>query len=150
MRERGVSTVVSYVLMLGIVALLMTGMVIEFGPFVAGQQQAAAQSTLTVFGQDLAGDIETADRLADSTDGEATVVVTATLPDRIGDRGYDITIAAGDPHHELTLTSSDPDVVVTVPVRTDRPVESEPETLAGGPVHIEYDAAADRLVVHRG
>jgi hypothetical protein len=62
--DRAVSTVVSYVLVVGIVAILATMLVGGFAPFVTDQQESTAQATLETFGNDLAGDIGTVDRLA--------------------------------------------------------------------------------------
>lgn len=151
MPERAVSTALGFVLLLGIVALLLTGLLFAFGPFVTGQQHDSSHATLTVFAQDLAGDLESADRLAASAGENGTVTLETALPNRVGDQPYTIDIVHRQgPLHELHLRSSDPDTSVSVTVRVTRPVETEPATLSGGPVTISYDGQQDRLVISDG
>ena len=118
--ERGVSAVVSYVLVLGIVAILTSTLVVSFTPFVTNQQHDTTHSTLTVIGNDIAGDIDSVDRLAQTTGPSGTVEFRTRLPDRVGGSLYEINIEQQDSTglYAITLRTADPDVSTTVMVRT--------------------------------
>lgn len=146
--DRGVSTVVSYALILGIVALLLVTLMMAFAPLVSSQQSSAVHSTLEVVGNDLAGDVESVDRLAVAAGPNGTVVHRTRLPERIGGSPYRIAIdqPGGETHYELTLRSLDHDLDVTVTVRTRTEIDvAEVGTLDGGHLEIAYEE--ERLVV---
>lgn len=146
--DRGVSTVVSYALILGIVALLLVTLTTAFAPLVSSQQTSAVHSTLEVVGNDLAGDVESADRLAVAAGANGTVVHRTRLPDRIGGSPYRIAIdqPGGETYYELTLRSLDHDVEVTIMVRTRTEIDvAEIGALDGGHLEIAYEE--DRLVM---
>lgn len=152
MTDRGVSTVVSYALILGIVALLTTGLLFSMSGFVDGQQRDTTHSTFEVVGNTLAGDVAVADRLVTASEQPQTVSVTSTLPDRVAGSSYVIDVEdTGDGSAVLTLrggagTGDGGDVFTTVTVRTETPVEST--TVEGGAVEVRYDSANETLVVH--
>lgn len=144
MNDRGVSTSVSYVLVLGIVALLTSGLVVGFAPIVTDQQHDTVHSTLEVFGNDIAGDIDSADRLATKAGDNGTVELRTRLPDRVGGSTYEIELVnrteetgGTDYDYDIELRSDDPDTTVRVRVRSRRPLEGEPEVLDGGNLKIE-------------
>lgn len=144
MRDRAVSIVVSYVLVLGIVALLTSALFISMTGVVESQRERTCRSSLDVVGNALAADIDAADRLVLASEGSGTVELTTDLPDRVAGTPYKIEISpGGDGRHELTLRCIDPDVSVTVMVRTRTPIEGA--TIDGGTLEIAYDS--DRLVV---
>lgn len=155
MRERGVSTVVSYVLTLAIVSILTTTLLASFAPFVTDQQQDAAQSTLSVLGNDVAGDVATVDRLATRAGDPETVTFRTRLPDRVGGSRYEITIEnttadGGPPYdYEIRLRIHDFEASAIVHLRTRTPVEERPrpDALDGGPLRVVYDTTTDRLVI---
>lgn len=161
MADRAVSTVVGYVLTLGIVAILVSTLMVSFAPFVTNQQQDTAGSALAVFGNDLAGDIDSADRLATRAGTDGAVSVRTRLPDRVGGSHYEIEIdqvgvrdtPGGTAYdYEITLRTVDFDTNVIVSVRTRTPVEQRTGTdaLDGGTLLILYDAADDQLVIQNG
>lgn len=118
--DRGLSTAVSYVLMLGIVALLVSTMTPVFAAIVSDQQEDAVASNLEVIGHDLAGEIERADRLAIAAGENNSVVVEMDLPARIGEGGY-LVVIAGDPatnRTQIRLHSPDHDITVAVGLNT--------------------------------
>lgn len=143
MSDRGVSTVVSYVLTLGIVVLLLTTLVGVFAPLVTNQQDDAVRSNLDVFGNDLAGDLESADRLAGGGDN-VTVEVRTRLPDRVGGSAYEIEVNATA--ERITLWSPDHDTGMTVTFTTEVDVR-DPGLLDGGPLKITYDTDERELVI---
>lgn len=152
MADRGVSTVVSYVLMLGILVILASTLVGAFAPFVTNQQQRTAHSTLGVIGNDLAGDIESVDRLGKRAGANGTVVVQTRLPTRIGGSPYEIEITqptAGTTAYAITVRTVEFDASSIVHVRTQTPVEerSEAAALDGGNLRISYDVDANEIVV---
>lgn len=156
MPDRAVSTVVSYVLALGILAILVTGLISGFVPFVTDQQQDAAQSTMRVYGNDVAGDLQVADRLARRNGTNRTVELTTRLPERVSGSRYEIefenaTDADGAPAYtyDVWLRPDDFDGNTLVHVRTRTPLApgSVDAPLDGGDLHIEYDPAAAELVI---
>lgn len=146
--DRAVSTVVGYVLALGILAILVSSLLVSFAPFVTAQQEGAAQGTLAVFGNDLAGDIDAADRLATRAGQDGTVHLRTRLPERVGDSTYEIEID-GD-NRRLVLRADDNGANAIVHYRTSRDVvvSDGSTTVSGGTILIEYDASNDTLVIH--
>lgn len=154
MRDRGVSTVVSYVLTLGIVAILTSSLLVSFAPFVTTQTQDTTQSTMGVFGNDVAGDIDSVDRLATAPGENKTAELRTRLPDRVGGSRYEIEIAEVDGDgpqydYEITLRAVDSDASAVVRVRTQLPVEERTggDALDGGDLLIAYDPADGKLVI---
>lgn len=153
MSDRAVSTVVSYVLVLGIVAILLSALTVSFVPLVANQQGSAVHTTLKVLGNDVAGDVETADRLTAAAGDDGEVVLRTRLPDRIEGSTYEIEIEQVDDGEEryrgnVTLRSVDHDLSVTVQFRTRAEIELEEDTLDGGTLEIRSDG--ERLVIANG
>lgn len=145
---RGVSTVVSYTLILGIVSILFVTLILSFTPLVTNQQTSAVHSTLTVVGHDVAGDIESVDRLAIAAGSDGTVVHRTRLPDHVGGSPYRIEIeeSGGETRYELTFRSPDHELSVTVPVRTQTEIDvAASGTLDGGDLEIVY--GGDELVI---
>lgn len=150
--DRGVSATVSYALILGIVALLTAGLVAGFAPFVADQQHDATHSMLEVLGNDLAGDVDSADRLATTAGDGGTVELRTRLPDRVGGSPYEIELenATDGPEryeYRIELRSKEPETTARVDVRTQRPIEAEPDVLDGRNLEIVYDADENGLVI---
>ena len=156
MDDRGVSTILSYALALGILAILVSGLVVSFAPYVTNQQQASAHEALQVYGNDLAGDLETVDRLAMETDGSenATVVYRTSLPDRVSGSRYHIAVNQTDDtatsyEYEIWLEAVDFAGEAFVNVRTQHEIVEriEGDALDGGTLLIEYDPEEDQLVI---
>lgn len=149
MSERALSTVVSYVLTLGIVVLLLTTLFGVFAPIVSGQQDEAVRANLDVFGNDLAGDLESADRLAASAGDGGIVELQTRLPERVAGETYEIEIEelSDDDGYAIVLLSPDLEAPVRVTVKTDTPIVTSPDTLEGGTLEIVYDPGDDELEV---
>lgn len=147
MPDRALSTVVSYVLTLGIVVLLLSALVGVFGPLVTNQQDEAVRSNLVVFGNDLAGDLESADRLAGAAGDDGIVELRTRLPDRVGGNQYELTVEPAGDGHEIQFRSQDLDTPVVVSVETHAAIDTQPETLAGGTLVITYERDTDTLVI---
>ena len=156
MNDRGVSTVVSYVLVLGIVALLASTLITGFAPFVTTQQQETVHATLEVFGNDVAGNIDSADRLVTEAGENGTVELRTRLPDRVGGNAYEIELHNRTSeyehvgyHYDIELRSTEPETTATVRVRSNRPLETEPAVLEGGILEIRLadDGEGTKLVI---
>ncbi|MGM0398034.1 MAG: DUF7266 family protein [Halobacteriota archaeon] len=144
MTDRGVSAVVNYVLVLGIVTLLGTGLFVAATDYVQGQQSTAIRAEFLDVGNELAGELSDTERVARSADGDGRVVATADLPERVAGSPYRITIqpTAAD-RGELVLQSSDPAVTVTVPFSSRTSVAET--TVEGGPVVIRAEVTAGNV-----
>lgn len=149
MGDRAVSTVLSYALILGIVAILTATLFVSTSGFVENERKETVRSTLEVTGHALAADVETADRLAASAGEPGRVALASDLPDRVAGAQYEIEIDERDDEdrYEITLRSVDPEVSVTVLVRTETPIE--PTAVDGGDVAIEFDPSTSEGVVIR-
>lgn len=144
MTDRAVSVTVNYVLTLTITALLLSGLIVSAGGLIESQSERAIQAELDVLGQQLAADIEGADRLVMVAEGEdAEVMVATALPTRVAGSGYGITVGAS----ELELRTTDPEVSVTVPFTTDALVEER--TIQGGDVQIRWSDGSEEMEVER-
>jgi hypothetical protein len=131
MTDRGLSTVVSYVLTLGITTMLVGGLLLGAGNAVEGQQQNVAREELRVVGQQLASRLLAADRLVQA--GGEQVRVEYAPPSAVAGSDYRIEISDGGPATiYLNATDVDVSVSVSVPVDTDL-VDA---TLQGGEVEI--------------
>ncbi len=137
--DRGVSTVLGYVLGLAIVTALITGLFLTTGEVVDDERERAAGSELRVLGNRLAADVATVDRLALSAD-DARVGLTRDLPDAVVGSSYRISLTHdGAGPAEIELTAPDPDVSVTVTVVNGTAIGNS--TAAGGDVRIRHDGS---------
>lgn len=141
--ERGVSTVVGFVLTLAITSLLVVGLLVATSGFVDSQRQSTVRDELEVLGQQVAADVAAADRLVRA--GGSTVAIDRPLPDDVTGVSYQISVDGGTPL-TITLSTSNPDISVDVTVRTVTDVAGG-TTLNGGDVEVVYDDNADELVV---
>jgi len=124
MRGRGLSTVVNYALMLVVVGLLVSGILIGMNGQVGTQTDRVVRSELSVAGNQLAGQLTTADQLAGTVGPNGTIEMQTDLVDSVSGETYLITIDRVSTNRtELTLAATTPEVSVTVTVRTDHPIE---------------------------
>lgn len=142
--NRGVSTVVGYVLNLGIATLLVTGLLVTGATVVSDQRERTVRAELDVIGNRIAADLETADRLLRA--GSGTVTVRSDLPDTVAGSAYDIEIRTAKENVSLRLEASDPSVSRTVPVRNVSAIE--PVTVSGG--HLNITGSGHTLEVSDG
>ena len=140
--DRGVSTVVGYVITLGITTVLISGLLIAAGGAVDDRQDATSRDALDVIGQRIASNLMAADRLAETDPG--TTVVDVRLPSRIAGSGYRVTVNGSA--SELVLESNRADATVHVPFVTGTDVTDT--EVVGGDLRIVL-TAADELEVRR-
>lgn len=138
---RAVSTTLGYVLVLGIVTLLLTGLLFASTDFVADQREGTVRSELRVLGQQVADDLSAADRLVRAGDGGTVVTVARTLPDEVTGMAYTVEVkpGVGQPT-TIVMASPDPDVTVEVKVWTETDVVAS--TLTGGRIEVVYTGTA--------
>lgn len=149
--ERGVSTVVGYIVILGITAILITGLLIAGGGFVQDQRETTIREELKVVGQRISGDVSTAERLGTVGDG-GDAEIRRALPTDVAGATYTVRITdSGTDGPRLVLNTTEPAVTVSVPIALTKDtaahegsevVESE---VTGGDVVIRftYDHTAD-------
>lgn len=131
--DRGVSTVVGYVLNVGIATLLITGLIFASGNLVGDQRERAVRSEFGVLGNRIAADLETADRLSRVSNG-GEVRVESQLPTYISGRQYQITVEPDGNDVDVVLQMDSPDVSVRVSVNNSTAIE--PTTIQGGSIEI--------------
>lgn len=141
MTERAVSTALNYVLVLSITTVLISGLFIATGDFVADQRERAIESELDVLGNRIAADMAATDRLAQAASGDPIVRLRTQLPERVAETSYRVEIRNGvsdtGPYDiQIVLSTTDPDVTVTARVKTRTDVAET--TLSGGGFVIEY------------
>lgn len=145
--NRGVTTPLTYVLILGMVSLLVSALILGVGGLVDGEQERAVRAQLEVIGHQFANDLTAAEQLG--RHGTGTVRLVAELPrEAVGSR-YTITVAAaGGGQYELRLRSATPDVTTVVPFRSQTPVDAT--TVRGGSVVITYSPSGQMGVTAGG
>lgn len=150
--DRGVSTVVGYIIALSITTVLVGGLIAGSSTFLRGQQERVADETLSVVGEQVATGIASVDAPPNSDEER----VRLDLPDRVAGQQYRIEVeqtagpstspATSDDivKSELTLTTDSPPVEVSVPVTTKSEIVSDSGSDAfainGGEVVIERDS----------
>ena len=144
--ERGQAITLNYTLGLGIGLLLVTGLLIAGGNFVADQRERAVRTELRVVGQQVAATAASADRLAATTEDDATVRLKRALPRTVAGSTYNIEVVpSGDTH--LLLRSTNPDIEVRVALANETDVVGT--TVGGGTVAVNY-TASEELRLERG
>ncbi|MCU4926761.1 hypothetical protein OB905_12355 [Halobacteria archaeon AArc-dxtr1] len=147
MAERAVSTVVGYAIGIVVVAILAVSLSMAANGLVETQQERATEAKLGVYAEQLAADIETADRLAQQGDG-ANVSVATELPQTIGTERYAITITVVDEQPSLRFELHRSSSAVERGLATTTPIELT--TVRGGSVMTTVDASSDqRMVISR-
>lgn len=144
--DRGTSTVLAYVLALGVTAILIGGLIVGGSGFVDTQRENIAETELQIAGQQLASNIESADRL--TADDISELSISRSLRRNVATGSYQISIEErpeSNQSYELVLQTSAPSVTVSVRFRSETPVRTG--TVNGGDVLITYDTAAEEVVI---
>lgn len=144
--ERGQAITLNYTIGLGIAAILVTGLLIAGGNFVDSQRERVAETELRVVGQQVAADVEAADRLANSTEQQSRVEVTRRLPPDVTGSSYSVELVEQpDPYLELRTDSPEVEVRIEFTNQTDV-TQSQ---VSGGDVVVNY-TASQRLRIESG
>lgn len=136
--DRGASITLNYVLTVAISALLVTGLLIAGGNFVAGQQTSVVRNELSVVGQRLAADVERVDRLVAAGDGVSAARINRSLPTAAVGERYDVELDASA--EELVLTADGADVSVSVPISNRTALADS--SVGSGSVAVVYNESA--------
>lgn len=140
MTDRGVSAVLGYVLTLGIVALLISGLFFAAGNFVENEHERAVRSELEVVGNRVAADIAAVDRLALAAGSSGDAELLTDLPPRVAGKSYTIAVSQvpdTDTVYFVNLTAHDLAVEVEVRVKSNTPMVER--TVSGGDVRVVFN-----------
>jgi len=155
--DRAVSSPLGYILNLSIAAIVLVGLGTAGTVFFDASTDAAIEEDLAAYGNDLAGDIQSVDRLAAATP-DGTAQERAALADSVRGSGYVVEVvnasdagtATGRLQHAATcnrqclvLATQDGDVQTTVNFVSATPVESS--RFDGGPVVVRRPVGGDRI-----
>lgn len=147
--NRSVSVALSYILVLGISTILITGLLIAGGTFVGDNREQVIDSELAVIGNHVAGNMEQVDRMANATqhnvgDSPEVASVNQSFQRLVTGSSYTVEVVDGDPA-QVVLTATDPDVSVSVNATLHGDVRET--TVIGGPISVYYDDDSDEVVV---
>lgn len=117
--DRGVTVPINYLLLIGVMVLLSTGLLVSTSSYVEGQQERATGAEFRMIGNQVASDLAATDRLARTVEAPGGVETQIDLPGQVAGTAYRIEITSDDDDRYLvTLRSTAPDVSVSVPVRS--------------------------------
>lgn len=146
-RDRGVSITLNYVLVLGISATLVAGLLVAGGTFVEDQRERVIEDEMNVVGNHIAGDIEQVDRMVQVGATEPSQVrINQTFQRTVSGTTYNVELESSP--DQVVLTSNSPSVTVEIPVTVQTDIQ---ESFAfGGETSVQYDDSADALVILDG
>lgn len=137
--DRAVTSPISYALTIAIATILITGLVVAASGHVSDQRTRTAHAQMDVVAQQVAANLEAADRLVRSTDDDPDLKLYRDLPDQILGTGYTVEVTDAD----VTVQSSLSERSVTVGHGSQTTVN--PGSVTGGEISIEY-ASGDLVV----
>ncbi|MFP8952164.1 hypothetical protein ACLI4Z_04195 [Natrialbaceae archaeon A-arb3/5] len=146
MTERALSTGLSYVLLLGVTVILISGLSVAAGDLLQTQHEQTVESELNVVGERIAADLMTVDRLVQTSAEAETVSVVSNPPQTVSDGQYSVRIESENSNTKLVLESAETSVIVTTIAPTSTDVEET--RLSGGTMTISYQDGS--LVVSNG
>ena len=130
--HRAVTSAVEFVLTLAIATALMSGLIVAASDTVERQKTATAQSQMESVGHQVAGTIESADRLHRTAATTTTLRLERDLPPALVQRGYAIEVTAS----EVVVTSPLVERPVSVALDSDTPIAQT--TIKGGDIAVRY------------
>ena len=146
-RDRAVTVTLNYVLVLGITATLVAGLLVAGGSFVEDQRERVIEDELSVVGNHVASDVEQVDRMvraSDRTPDRASL--NQSFQRTVSGTTYSMELQANP--DQVVLVSNSPSVTVRVNVTVQTEIE---ESFAfGGDYSVQYDADSAELVMVDG
>lgn len=142
--ERAVTITLNYVLVLGITATLVAGLLFAGSAFVEDQRERVIGDELNVVGNHIAGDIEQVDRMVQASQGTPDQAeINQSFQRTVSGTTY--TVELDGENEQLVLTSNSPAVTVEIDltVQTDL-VDS---SALGGDTSIRYDSNEGGVVI---
>ena len=162
-QERGVSTVVGYILAISVTTVLLAGVVLSTTQFIQFQQTETAESQLDVVGEQIAFSAQKADtavlnRTTNSTKTDTYYERSVPAPNRVAGKQYSIYYDDAAREGELVLETTDGRVERRVPLRlggnttvaVDNCPYSSQRITAGSELKVEYNNAEDCVVIKNG
>lgn len=146
--ERSLSVTLNYVLVLGITAILVSGLVFAGGVFVENQRDRAIEGELTVIGTHVASNIEQVDRYVQAGEDPSSAYINQTFQRQVTGENYNVELEenAGEPEPpQLVLTATTTDVSVRVNVTVETDISST--AAQGGTISVSYNENRDALVI---
>lgn len=147
--DRGVTVPINYLLLIGVMVLLSTGLLVSTSSYVEGQQERATGAEFRMIGNQVASDLAATDRLARTVEAPGGVETRIDLPGQVAGTAYRIEITSDDDDDDrylVTLRSTAPDVSVSVPVRSQTDIATG--GLDGDDLIVTYDpSGSGRLEV---
>lgn len=157
--NRGVTSQISYLISLGIVLTLLTGVSITLFSILDGASNEITSDQLEQVGYTVAGDIETIDRLQQASDNPNPTRVIE-IPEQINGESYSLSIVnatdatnprgASVPHAEqcgtrecVVVYSTESSAEVMVPLVTTNELASTQLSSDGG--QVRWDATQDKI-----
>lgn len=138
--NRGVSSALSYALIIVLTVSLTAGLVLGASSLVSEQREAVARDQVDAIGQRLSTTIMTADRLNATETRPDELSVERTFPRRIGGVQYRIeTAKVASNRWRLTIETREIGIQQSFTIRLRSGVELEETTLNGGRLRVYYD-----------
>jgi len=145
--DRAQAITLSYTIGLAIGVLLITGLLIAGATFIQNQREDAIRTELRVIGQQVAADFSTADRLAQAAESNSTVTLSRSMPGTVAGSTYSLELVESE-NPELVLTSTDPEVQVTVSLANKSGVDGT--SISGGNIRVNETATGVLTLESRG
>ena len=118
MSDRAVSVALDYIIMLMIATVMLAGIVAVSGTLIDTQVDSGIENELAATGESLAADIQDVERLYNSSgESSSELQLTTDIPDRVG--GVTYSIAYNDSTGYLVLATTNPEIIVEVPVASE-------------------------------
>lgn len=144
--DRGVTMPINYLLVIGVMALLSTGLLMTTSSYVENQQDQTIRSELEVIGNTLAGELAKIDRLAQRTGTTGEIEMEVKIPSQVAGSHYQIQIVAGGSDmYFIELSSANPEISVTISLKS-RTTISE-GSIDGDDLIVTFDTATGKLEV---
>jgi len=146
--ERSLSVTLNYVLVLGITAILISGLVLAGGIFVENQRNSAIRGELTVIGTHMASNVEQVDRYVAAGRDPSSAHVNQTFQRQVTGQNYVVQLDPNDGEPlppQLVLSASGTDVTVRVNVTVQ--VEVAETSAEGGTISVSYEQSRDEVVI---
>ncbi|WP_225334692.1 DUF7266 family protein [Halomicrobium urmianum] len=143
MTDRAVSSALNYALTLAIATLLVTGLLIAGIDFVEARQDQVLRTELAVIGEQVAADLDRANRLAAAGDGTTAVWINQSFPERVAGARYWVRLEpeTGSEPPRVVVEATDP--AVTAAVRLKQTVTVAESRTDGGDVAVVYNDSGD-------
>jgi hypothetical protein len=139
-RNRGVSSALSYALVVVLTVSLTASLVIGTNSMINNQREEVARDQIDAIGQRLASTVMVIDRLNATATRPETASVTREFPRRVAGMQYRIrTVSVGPNHWRLYLETREVAINQSFTVRLRSGLALEETTVNGGPVRVFYD-----------